>query len=148
MKTPQELALHFWNNVFPLKELCMRSYGIDIPVYQLVKVEGTCISFMPEFSLPKECYSFAVSIVEGEPVFPEDIVYNKRSGQIWEGADILDPLNWTWVKPTITLNGIEIPKPDPSGTYGVYIGNVMYLWKNKQDRDIVTKALHELLGNV
>ena len=74
----------------------------------------------PRFNDDPECYTFAVSILEGKPLFVGDEVYWKRAGKFdwdkWSLPDdkkmCQDMLTRTPPVRTIMLNGEKLPAPN------------------------------------
>jgi hypothetical protein len=142
-----------------------------------VCVKGRCKSIFlnhPHFDRDPSEYEFAVAVLEGKPVFENDIVYRKEDGQkflvdgifqnerglikldfdnssaIWKQNNFAKCFTWTPPpKRTFMLNGVELPCPVSSKRdftqTGFSIDNVPFCFESFEDAITVKQAIVNLL---
>lgn len=113
--------------------VCDLCEGVEVKSWKCVRMNtlGTIRYYFddPKFIEPPERYQFALAIVEGKPVFPGDLLYNKITGkQSTIFSEIvgnrLTLENWSWNPPQpkkLVLNGVELPMPCDYATVYVTI---------------------------
>ncbi len=119
-------------------------------------VSGFCRERELSFSGNPEHYIFAISILEGRPLFFGDEVYWKSSGSRLEWGSIKSTaypgkITWTPVKRTITLNGEKLPAPMVSYEFefNLLIRGVngrVYNFNCQEDLMKVEAAINKLLS--
>lgn len=147
MKTKRELNLEYWGRIHDMCD------GTDVKPWECVKFEGHIQLAQPVFGGDPSCYEFAVAILEGKPVFVEDIIYMKEDGTEYKVTFPygFDSSKFTWTKPTknrtFTLNGAEFPCPvkEDDGNCIVLGGKIFY-FHDADSREIVTKHLVKILS--
>lgn len=120
MKTRDELLEHYWSVIVPMARdhvikpwECVR-YGNEQATYNT----------HPKFKCNYAEYTFALTVLEGKPVFYSDKIYSK-SGETfnWNDSEYRRQLTmkglkiatvWTWTPPptkkrTFVFNGVELP---------------------------------------
>ena len=91
--------------------------GSALKSWSCVKYLDVQFEGEPEFDKAPSDYMFALAIVEGKPVFPGDLLYEKETGKPYAvsfnkkcGYEYL-----TWIPPktkTIMINGYKVPEPE------------------------------------
>ena len=131
--------------------------GTGVEPIECLRIDGTpCRLKNPRFNDDPECYTFAVSILEGKPLFVGDEVYWKNTGEQFEWAKRLlinaeryqEQLTRTPPERTITLNGEKLPKPDSDGRFCLYVvgfSEHRHYFKNAEDLIKVDDAIYKLL---
>ena len=131
--------------------------GTNVDPGDCLRIDGTpCRLKNPRFNDDPECYTFAVSILEGKPLFVGDEVYWKRAGKFdwdkWSLPDdkkmCQDMLTRTPPVRTIMLNGEKLPAPN-DGCFYLYIGgfnHIQYGFKNGEDLIKVEDAINKLIS--
>lgn len=119
MKTQDELKAHYRDVIIPMVAKYNFDHGTDVKPWKCVKTCGRCyFREHPNFNHVPEDYTFALTILEGKPVFVGDKIYSK-SGETfdWDDKDyyrqITHPIGvWTWTPPPkkrmFVLNGVEL----------------------------------------
>ena len=118
----------------------------------------------PEFDADPEYYTFAVTILEGKPVFVGDKIYAnnctsaltvegrcEQNGYIFVGNCTnydISILSWNPPKKTFMLNDVELPCPDGNkGGYQLSLLNGRHYFSNFHDAQKVANAFDKLLTN-
>jgi len=97
MKTYEQLMTHYWGTIVPMAK------AAGISPLECVQMPGRNIfSGHPHFVDNPELYIFAISILEGKPVFVCDNVYNKITDEWYVIKDTGNPCLscYTWTYPT------------------------------------------------
>ena len=101
-------------------------------------------------------YTFAVAILEGEPVFIGGVLYHKLTGISFDVTDdvTVDSAKHSWNKPkrTFVLAGRELPLPSKTVTQcNAYAGSAPYYFDDPADRyafeDALNTIIHEAIEN-
>jgi hypothetical protein len=138
--------------------------GTEVYPAQCVKINGIPCVLTPTFENSENNYSFALAIVEGKPVFDGDELFSDLSSQKDRhliaarlsgnrimmtdgGIFCLSDLSWNPPKrKTFMLNGEELPMPDGEPhMYPITINSIIFMWKNKADRDSIEQAIIRML---
>lgn len=107
-------------------EMCNGTKLEDRP-WVCVKLDGEALRDdygHPGLSASIEKYEFAVAVLEGKPVWIGDKVFirnnkypevNWKLFDYWKNDIAILSKDWKWTPPkrTFTLNGVELPCPDP-----------------------------------
>ena len=151
MKTYEQLMKHYWGVIVPMAE------AAGINPWDCVRYPHDC-GFVghPKFNLDIDKYTFALTVLEGRPVWEGDEIYSKETGmKIKVMAHHAERyLRWesmTWTPPTkkrtFMLGGKELNSPVNKGK-GDYLtrvaGNEFY-FTNYDDRNALDNILYELL---
>lgn len=127
----------------------------------------------PNFEIfdPHSEVRFSVAVLEGKPVFENDIVYRKEDGYkflvdgifqnerglikldfdnssaIWKQNNFAKCFTWTPPAPkrTFKLNGVELPCPSNTKKFGFYCSGRFYGFDSIDESDMVSDALHRIL---
>lgn len=100
MKTYEQLMKHYWGKIVPMAE----SAGIN--PWGCVRHDGDAQEGThPRFILkPYERYTFALTVLEGKPVFDDHIIYSRFSGNKFNASEVfekdLKDEYFTWIPPT------------------------------------------------
>lgn len=143
--------------------------GTEVTAKQCVRIhqQGHGDTFMaisegysPEFTDPPNNYTFAVAILEDEPLFVGDKVYWKHDGSEFEWGIVNHRLfSWgndltrTPPKRTFTLAGRELPVPahDPSLKVYKQVGDMKYYFDSSDDANrfslSIQAIIHEAIEN-
>jgi hypothetical protein len=132
-------------------DLCERH---DLEPTRAIKLDDKFLTYQSNLSSPQDCYTFPVAVVEGNPVFVGDDLYNPFGLRVKITNDMVDDIenvlmsvNYTWNPPkpkTFMLNGVELPAPIGAG-YVMHIFNRNFCFKSLEDEAIVKKAILDLL---
>jgi len=131
--------------------------GTEVKPRDCVKFSGLDIfGDHPAFDCVPNDYEFAVTILEGKPVFIGDTVYHKQLGAevTISTGDLVDDFEYNFTlqppkpKRTFMLNGVELPCPvdwqeSSNGDVAVIDGQVFW-FKNKIDADLVRDTLSKI----
>lgn len=150
MKTQDELLEHYWSVIVPMA----RNHGVK--PWECVRSFGKSDwSKRPEFTDPPKYYTFAITILEGKPVFYDSEIYSKYSGNRLIAGEIfekdLSADFFTWTPPakkrTFVLNCVELPCPiqNSIGCRLDFLG-VDYHFETVQDRNKVADAISNILN--
>ena len=161
----EQLNREYWGRVFDMCESYNKEHGTDIKPWQCVRHDNKQwpIEYHPPFELrhpdfPKEKFSFAIAILEGNPVFVGDEIYavdgrtfivkhevgrgnfaEVKNDVLWRRLDNgEDYFSWTKPQPkrTFMLNGVELPCPEKSETHCIMDHNGMkFYFKSLSDID-------------
>ena len=112
MKTYEQLMKHYWGIIVPMAEAA----GIN-PWECVRHVNEDKFTDHPKFEGKPWNYIFALTVLEGKPVFVGDSIYYKEDGSnhiVGEGGILVDG-RWTWTPPTkkrtFILGDKELPCP-------------------------------------
>ena len=133
--------------------------GTEVNPWKCIRGKGDYFSDFnthPEFKSNPDGYEFAVTILEGKPVFIGDTVYHKQSGieRIINTSELSDDFedNFTWQQPkpkpkrAFMLNGVELPCPDKESRLHPFdISGRFFYFKSPQDRNDVFNAILNML---
>ena len=153
-KTQDELLEHYWSVIVPMA----RKYGIK-PwecVRSTISPDLRYASH-PLFDDPRDkVYAFAITVLEGKPVFVGDNIYSKETDM---KISVMEHhaeryLKWeamTWTPPTkkrtFVLNGVELASPVQKGC-GSFVTRVAgneFFFTNYEDRNNLDNFLFDLL---
>lgn len=150
MKTQYDLLEHYWSVIVPMA----RKHGIK--PWECVRICGTDRQNHPSFDFSTEDYTFALTILEGKPVFVGDKLWEKNIRKwltVSEGfnASYYTASKVSWTPPTekrtFMLGDKELPCPVKKGC-GDYLtrvaGNDFY-FTNCNDRNALDDLLYKLL---
>jgi len=135
--------------------------------WKCVKVCGIPLSKHPFLAESTEGYSFAVAILEDEPLFVGDKVYWMHDGTEFEWGmvnhrlfawsdDITrtppkrtftlnDDITRTPPKRTFTLNGVELPRPSKTGKVSFGFVSELICFESYSDAEQVSSAIKRIL---
>ena len=115
MKTQAELKAHYRDVIIPMVAKYNYDHGTDVKPWECVKINGTVMIHQPDFKCDPNCYTFAITILEGKPVFVGDKLYSKSDGSEFIFGQNTDFYDATLTPPpkkrTFILNGVELPCP-------------------------------------
>lgn len=97
MKTYEQLMAYYWGVIVPMAEAA----GID--PWLCVRTDGVIFKDHPKFILKYQEYTFAITVLEGKPVFIGDKLYSVITGQGYTVSDLSTSCmmkNYTWTPPT------------------------------------------------
>jgi len=165
----------YWGRIHDMVEAYNVKHGVNIKPWECVR-RGVGF-FLPDennyMTLDRHpdikdadhtTYRFAITIIEGKPVFFKDKIYSKTGYPFqWNDLEYLNHFNyenaWTWGPPkkhrTFTLNGVELPCPvDPKKiekgieVHGMVVGayDPPFWFLSKQDRNSVRAAIINILS--
>jgi hypothetical protein len=165
MKTRRSLNLEYWGRCHDVCDEHNAKSEVKIKPQDCVKINGIVYSEYkqsdPNFNESPDNYEFFVGIVDDTPVFAGDAVYYKSDGTRFTArTELFNTSNqgeWTLTPPkpkrTFELNGKQLPCPiddnfcDICDTYMLDIIGVNYYFKSIEDRNIVAKALLNLISD-
>jgi len=162
-KTYEELMTHYWGKIVPMAQ------AAGIKPWECVRSTVSCnlrYADHPKFDDPRNnAYTFAISILEGKPVFVGDRLYSNGGEycHVEEASINLSSIgrvslacvnwdNWTWTPPakkrTFMLNGQEYSSPinDVNGCRLDFLG-VDYYFETVRERNNVASAINNILQN-
>ena len=117
MKTYKE-NLAAYIHVIEMCEKYNKEHGTDVKPWECVKYEGDpVLGKNPMFHGDPAKYTFAIAILEARPVFVGDKVLFKNL-RVWNVVSellypgIINDNTCSWnTNPTVTINGVELPRP-------------------------------------
>ena len=130
--------------------------GTEIRLYECVKMKGYICKADPVFHLNTDSYEFALTIVEGKPVFNGDKLYDKNTGEariingtaIWRNN--VPQYNWiaqnfSWNQPKPKTVMVELLREDAEywASMRNYPSNLDYKKASDNFYNAVVKALEE-----
>ena len=159
-KTYEQLMTHYWGKTVPMAQdagidpwECVRCYG-----------EQARTDTHPSFDCDAEQYTFAISILEGKPVFVGDKLYannctqpltikgnSEQSGYLSVGDCTnydISILSWTppIKKRTFMLGDKELPCPDKNkGGYQISLISSRHFFSDFHDAQKVANAIDAIL---
>ena len=130
--------------------------GTEVKPRDCVKFSGLDIfGDHPAFDCVPNDYEFAVTILEGKPVFIGDTVYHKQLGAevTISTSDLVDDFEYNFTlqppkpKRTFILNGVELPCPMCHSVmaHPLDISGRVFYFKSPQDRNDVFNAILNML---
>jgi hypothetical protein len=128
-------------------ELC-EMHGIDH--LNAIKFNGDFLQGFPVLNYPDDDFTFPVAVVEGKPVFVDDVLYDALGRKVIVATTFKQSMvtteSWSPPKPkTFMLNGVEFIAPDNEPN-GYHIGDIArFKWDNHNDRDAFYNAIIGLL---
>lgn len=156
-KTQDDLLEHYWSVIVPMCRKYNSEHGTDVKPWECVinpLICGSEYTDHPRFAEEPEVYKFALTILEGKPVFVGAVVHLRLSGQVYTVTENINisniEKNFTWTPPfpkrTFMLNGMELPCPVKDGGYDALIvyGEVFY-FNNVSDSDKWRSAFKNIL---
>ena len=129
--------------------------GTNVDPIDCLRIDGIpCRLKNPLFSDEPECYTFAVAILEGKPLFVGDEVYWKKAKVRFDWKlggidDYQEKLTRVVPNYTITLNGEKLPAPDSDrGSFLFVAGHKRhkYYFTDPMDLRKVEAAINKLLS--
>lgn len=157
MKTYEEVMTHYWGKLVPMAQAA----GVD--PWKCVRYHKQTLDGHPIFNNPTDEYSFALTILEGKPVFVGDKLYannctepltikglSKQYGYLSVGECTnyqIDILSWTppTQNRTFMLGGVELPCPDKNkGGYQIALTR-KHFFSDFHDAQKVANAIDEIL---
>lgn len=158
MKTQDELKKHYRDVIIPMVAKYNYDHGTDVKPWECVKHDGDTVSSVghPTFGLDFGSYTFALTILEGRPVFVGDKVHYKVSGDQfdwdnWNDADILEMDEFCTFTPppkkrTFMLGDKELPCPDKNkGGYQISLISSRHFFSDFHDAQKVANAIDAIL---
>lgn len=157
MKTQDELKEHYRDVIIPMVDKYNYDHGTDVKPWECVLVNKSKLSKHPDFLYSPENYTFAITILEGRPVFWGDRIYSK-SGEIfdWCDGDYYRQIThligvWIWIPPkkrTFMLSGVELPCPvvdRHEDDIALSVLDSTFWFRDCADRDLVAESIVKLL---
>ena len=157
-KTYEEIMQHYWGKIVPMAQ----DAGID--PWECVRICGTDRQNHPSFDFSTEDYTFALTILEGKPVFVGDKLYannctqpltikgnSEQSGYLSVGDCTnydISILSWTppIKKRTFMLGDKELPCPDKNkGGYQISLISSRHFFSDFHDAQKVANAIDAIL---
>lgn len=80
----------------------------ELEWWEVVRLDGV-VSNYPDFSYPAACYTFAIGIVEGKPVWEGDKLYGDLGESRLADNYMIFPGTWSWHPPKQKTVMIELP---------------------------------------
>ena len=156
MKTQDELLEHYWSVIVPMA----RDHVIK-PWECVRHVNEDKFTDHPKFEGKPWNYTFALTVLEGKPVFYSDKIYSK-SGETfnWNDSEYRRQLTmkglkiatvWTWTPPptkkrTFMLGDKELPCPDKNkGGYQISLISSRHFFSDFHDAQKVANAIDAIL---
>ena len=157
-KTYEEIMQHYWGKIVPMAQ----DAGID--PWECVRVNDHKFKGHPDFDCNPELYTFAITILEGKPVFVGDRLYannctqplmikgnSEQSGYLSVGNCTnydISILSWTppIKKRTFMLGDKELPCPDKNkGGYQISLISSRHFFSDFHDAQKVANAIDAIL---
>lgn len=164
MKTQDELKAHYRDVIIPMVAKYNFDHGTDVKPWECVLVNKSKLSKHPDFLYSPENYTFAITILEGKPVFVGDQVYannctkplkihglSEQSGYLFVGGCAhyaISILSWTppIKKRTFMLGDKELPCPDKNkGGYQISLISSRHFFSDFHDAQKVANAIDAIL---
>lgn len=105
-KTTDDLQEHYWSVIVPMCRKYNAEHGTDVKSWECVRLNGGMINGgieqHPTFTCKPYEYTFALTILEGKPLFPGVTIYSKLSTDTYCVCEsiTMDWVNWTLTPPT------------------------------------------------
>ena len=156
MKTQDELKKHYRDVIIPMVAKYNFDHGTDVKPWECVLVNKSKLSKHPDFLYNPENYTFAITILEGKPVFVGDKIYGKNVGKHmtvdkYDASNITEDC-CTWTPPpkklTFMLNGVELPCPvvdRHEDDIALSVLDSTFWFRDCADRDLVAEIIVKLL---
>jgi len=151
MKTYEKLMQHYWGVIVPMAN----ASGIEPWVCVRYNGEQATTQSHPHLKQIDGEYTFAITVLEGKPVFIGDKLYYKDTEFIVADCSEKQSFsNCTWTPPpptkkrTFMLNGQEYGSPinDVNGCRLDFLG-VDYYFETFRERNNIASAINNILQN-
>lgn len=156
MKTYEQLMKHYWGVIVPMAEAA----GID--PWKCVRIYGAQSAQHPSFTARSDHYTFALTVLEGKPVFVGDKLYCKNGGDPYVMSNNFGPhtdwYNATWTPPTkkrtFILGDKELPCPGNGASAAVQISwsinemncnNRVFYFNSSEEASLVGNTIDSIL---
>ena len=164
MKTQAELKAHYRDVIIPMVAKYNYDHGTDVKPWECVKLDGRIMICHPKFEYKPDIYTFAITILEGKPVFVGDRLYannctqplmikgnSEQSGYLSVGNCTnydISILSWTppIKKRTFMFGDKELPCPDKNkGGYQISLISSRHFFSDFHDAQKVANAIDAIL---
>ena len=154
MKTQDELKAHYRDVIIPMVAKYNYDHGTDVKPWECVRLAERVMICHPKFEYNPDICTFAITILEGGPVFAGDKIYSTSGTEIQIHAlsspDLILYGHYTRTPPkkrTFMLNGVELPCPvryETERRIDIHGGDKFY-FESHEDHSKFRVALNQIL---
>lgn len=147
MKTYEQLMTHYWGKIAPMAE------AAGIKPWECVRYCDMPLDHHAIFNGTHDRYTFALTVLDGKPVFNDSEIYSKHSGNKFIAGEVfvkdLKDEFFTWTPPTkkrtFMLGDKELPCPSVITDHTLHVDEVVFSFKTEEDRYKVKCEIVNLL---